>query len=331
MALYLSTGSDDALRSRSRFFFEESDVVHLGSMEAAFLEHLAPGDRDAFSALGDLEARLTRAVDQARDTHATLAVRPEAFLKHLARHMAGQAPERAFEHLHAADLWLALGCAQGDPASIRAFDAQFDPDVDAALRRVRRADVAEDDMRQALREKLFVGREDRAPKIADYAGQGFLQNWLRITALRTFTDLVRAAGRNPERPDDDLMRLADADDLELSFLKKHYRSAFKEAFEDAVMSLEPRERNLLRHSWVRGLSIDQLAALHHIHRATAARRLNKARETLLSQTRQALMKRLEMGRDDVESVIRLIRSRLDMSLERVLGDATEHGGKAVGD
>ncbi len=295
-----------------------------------FLAHLSGDAHAAFAGLEDLELRLSSAVARAREEHPSVSVDEAALVAHLARHLGPTEPVDGFTHLHAADLLLALGCARGDREALAAFNRQFGPDVDAAVRRFRGAALSEDDMKQTLHEKLFVGRGDKEPKIADYAGQGFLQNWVRITAVRTFTDMTRSATRNSETPADDLMQMADGEDLELSFLKRHYRAEFKHAFEAAAGSLESRERNLLRHSVVRGLSIDQIAALYHIHRATAARRVQKARETLLTRTQRELMDRLEIGREELDSLMQLIRSRLDVSIQRVLGTVTEHDA-AIGD
>lgn len=296
-----------------------------------FLAHLTGASHESFNGVVDLEERLSTAIGAAREAHPAIEVDDEAFLQHLARHLADVEPSDGFEHLHAADLLLALGCARGDTTALAAFEAQLGPDIAAALRRFRNAACSEDDMRQVLQEKLFVKKADREPKIADYAGQGFLQNWLRITAVRTFTDMARQAGRTRETRDDELMRLADGEDLELSFLKKHYRAEFKQAFEAAVGGLDSGERNLLRHSVVRGLSIDQIAALYHIHRATAARRVAKARDLLLTTTQRELMHRLSIGREELDSLMQLIRSRLDVSIHRVLGSVTEHERAAGGE
>src|SRR5439155_9308951 len=49
-----------------------------------------------------------------------------------------------------------------------------------------------DELRQQLRIKLFVGSDKSRPRIHDYSGFGFLQNWLRVTAARSFVDAARA-------------------------------------------------------------------------------------------------------------------------------------------
>jgi len=66
------------------------------------------------------------------------------------------------------------------------------------------------------------------------------------------------------------------------------------------------------------LSIDQIGALYHLHRATAARRVVKAREALLTATRTALAARLGLTTEQLESVLQLIASRMDASVERLL-------------
>src|SRR4029453_15390851 len=109
----------------------------------------------------------------------------------------------------------------------------------------------------------------RRPKIADYAGQGFLENWLRITAVRTFLDLGKRKDRAREAAaaEDPARGLASPDDLELSLGKAENRAAVADALREAVGLLEPGDRHLLRQHLVAGLSIDQLSAVLGIHRA----------------------------------------------------------------
>ena len=296
-----------------------------GAREEALLSRLGNEAREAFEKVSDLEERLERALESARKAWPEVTVADDAFVGHLGRHAKEVSdPVDFLDHLHPADLYLAVGCASGSRAALDGFERTFRADIDAVLRRFRTASIGEDDMRQALHEKLFVAREDAPPKIADYAGQGFLQNWVRVTAVRLFTDLVRKSQRTPEhQADAELAALADGEDLELSFLKNHYRGRFKQAFEEAVGALDPRERNLLRQSVVHGLGIDQVAALYGIHRATAARRIERAREALLVSTRKTLMATLAIDRSEFESVMQLIKSRLDVSIHRVLGSRSE--------
>ena len=67
-----------------------------------------------------------------------------------------------------------------------------------------------------------------------------------------------------------------------------------------------------------GLSIDQLAAFYRVHRATTARWIEAARQAVLDGTRKELIRRLQLSRSELDSVMRLIGSQLDVSLSRVL-------------
>jgi RNA polymerase sigma-70 factor (ECF subfamily) len=109
-----------------------------------------------------------------------------------------------------------------------------------------------------------------------------------------------------------------ADDPELAYMKAAYRATFKEVFQEALDSLLPRERLLLKQQLVDGLSIDELGALNQVHRATAARWVAGAREKLLGRTRRTFMMRARISSDECESIMRLVRSQLDVSLQRRL-------------
>src|SRR5207237_1228509 len=123
-----------------------------------------------------------------------------------------------------------------------------------------------DELRQQLRIKLFVGSDKTRPRIHDYSGFGFLQNWLRVTAARSFVDAARAdRGRRYEEELDEgeLLGLAPPtgdprDDQQRAQLS----AAIKHAFATAVAALLPRERTFLRHASVDRLTLDQIAATY---------------------------------------------------------------------
>lgn len=218
----------------------------------------------------------------------------------------------------ASALWLACACSRGDVEALRAFEARFMPDVERAVTRLRLrpADVA--DVVQGLRQHLLVGGSDGArPHIADYAGRGDLAGWLRVAAVRA--GLKKLRGAKVETHDDALLAARSAqDDPELSYMKAVYRSAFRAAFAAAVDSLEPREKNLLRQHLVDGLGVDELGPLYGVHRATAARWVQRARERVLVETRRQFMAHAHLSSRECESVLRLVQSRMDITLARLL-------------
>ncbi len=221
----------------------------------------------------------------------------------------------AVARLRIEDLFLARWCTAGDPRAIAAFERVHRADLDGVVARFRRLPLTEDELRQALRIKLFVGAN---PRIGNYSGFGFLQNWVRVTALRAMVDIARGekARKLEELIDDDFAGIASPTSPGL--VSAEIAHAIKQAFARAVTELSPRQRNFLRHAHVDQLTLDQIAALYAIHRATVARTLAQAREALMTGTRRELAALCGIGEDALDSVIRAAESRVDLSLSRVL-------------
>ncbi|MBL4635762.1 MAG: hypothetical protein JKY56_18010, partial [Kofleriaceae bacterium] len=116
---------------------------------------------------------------------------------------------------------------------------------------------------------------------------------------------------------------------DLAYQRRLYHGEFKTSFESAVDELEPRERSLLRQSIVFGATVDQIATVYQVHRATSARWIAKARENLGNKTRTHLRERLSINDQQFESIVRMIESQMDLSIERLL--ATQDGDEALGD
>lgn len=86
----------------------------------------------------------------------------------------------------------------------------------------------------------------------------------------------------------------------------------------ALASLSEELRALLRYSLLDGWNVDRIGALYGVHRATAARRVAVARDQLADAIRKDLSSRLSIPVDEVDSVVRLVQSRIDVSLSRIL-------------
>lgn len=276
-----------------------------------------------------LERALADAVARARAAWPELPLAGERFAAFLGERVSPDGIEAA----PLEDLWAACACDvrldeadAGAPARARAVaavEARYFPDVEAALRKMGAHASRIDELKQMLRHHLFVGdpATGTPPRIADYRGTGDLRGWLRVTATRAALKLIRRDSRDV--PADDVLLEASAaqDDPELSYMKQAYRAAFKEAFQEALESLSPRERLLLKQQVVDGLSIDELGALYQAHRATAARWLSSAREKLLSRTKRIFMMHARISAEECESIMRLVRSQLDVSIHRRLSGA----------
>lgn len=272
-------------------------------------------------------ARLVELCGEARKAYPTFAIDD----RELVTAIAARAPTTDLAgylgRCRAGDLAVAVGAGRGSEAAIAELERAHRTTIDATCRRFAGPGQTADDLKQILRTKLFVAEPGQLPKIMDYAGQGFLDNWLRVTAVRVFLDLAKRKDRVREAPaeDDDVLALPQPGDLALDVVKAEYRTAVAAAMHEGAQRLEPGDRHLLRQHFVAGLSIDQLGAVLGIHRATAARRIARAREQLVAETRRQLALRLKLEEHELEDVIGLVMSRLDVSIGKLLATKAGEG------
>ena len=248
-----------------------------------------------------------------------LQLDPTAFAAYLATH---DAADRSGDAL--AELYLAHGCCQGDPTALALFDAHYLDAVPAALAHMRLAPDSVDEVRQVVRSKLLVAPAGERPKLDHYAGQGRLKGLIKVMAVREAISRLRRDAKVEPGGHDLLADLPSPDlDPELYVMKERYRVAFKRAFEETVSGLSSRDRNMLRLHLFGGLTVEQIGDIYGVHRATATRWMTKLRLDLLRGTRTLLQERIGASPDELESVMRLIESRLDASIERVLQQSDE--------
>jgi RNA polymerase sigma-70 factor (ECF subfamily) len=218
--------------------------------------------------------------------------------------------------LHLDDVWLALACARGEPSAVAEFERLYRAEFAGALSRLGLARADIDDVAQRVRERLFVGGDGLRPKIAEYKGYGALAGWLRAVILRAGIDLRRQRAAEVERTTDDeeplLSLTSAADDPEIEGLRARYDGPFRDAFLEALRALPQDARNALRLNAIEGLNIEQIGVLYGVHRATVARWIAHARAEIAEGTRRILRARLGIDTRDVESLVRLCQSRLDL-------------------
>jgi RNA polymerase sigma-70 factor, ECF subfamily len=277
------------------------------------------------SALGD-DAQITPEDEaQLRQRHAQARVRwpgVEVPFVVFGPYVVSRLPERmkvseGLDALMTEDLYLACGCALGEPGAIAAFETQVLEGMQPRLRRLASSPDEAADLLQHLRQKLLVGEAGVEPRIASYGGRGALASWVKVVAVREGL-MARRARRGVVDDDDALELAAGREDPELDHMRSHYQREFREAFAQAFETLEPSERNLLRYHLVDRLGIDHIATIEGIHRATVARRLARVRERLNLETRARLTRRLCIDGGELESILRLVRSRLEVSVRRLL-------------
>jgi RNA polymerase sigma-70 factor, ECF subfamily len=295
-------------------------VLDAASIWARFLASIRDDLRAPLGADPALPALLAERIGAAQAAWPGLELPLDELVTFIAARLPDEPdPARGVRELQITDLYLACGCALGLPRAIAAFEAHYIPAIATAITALRADADLVDEVKQRVRHKLLVRGDDGPPRIVDYAGRGELRTWCRVIAVRIALTAQRDRKKDVALDEDELGELIPhTDDPDLALLKRRFRADFKLAFEQAVHRLAPRERTLLRQHLLDGLTIDDLGALYRVHRVTAARWLVKARASVWSTTRQLLTQRLALPASELEGLLRLARSQLHLSLERVL-------------
>ncbi|HEX5751363.1 MAG TPA: sigma factor-like helix-turn-helix DNA-binding protein [Archangium sp.] len=286
----------------------------------SFLAHAPPALVPALRAHPGLEAALEGLVREARGAWPQVDLDAGSFLEHVAGHLpsSGEAGE-VLAGLRAADLFLAFACLRGDTRALEALDARVLSQVGTWLPREPPSRV--DELRQLLRQRLLVPEGGAPPKLATYSGRGPLMQWVRAVAMRLLVDQHRATPREVPLEEAPAALMASLSvNPELAIMRQRHQEDFRVAFRAALERLEGQDRNLLRLHHVHGLSVDSVGAVYQTSRSTAARWIVRARERLLALTREELTTRLGLTPDELNSLLRLVQSQLDVSLAQLLKD-----------
>lgn len=249
----------------------------------------------------------------------TVQVDPERFVTHVARHLPEGIPvEAALEQMHIEDLYLAHACALRDRNALLAFERHCMHGLETVVSRYCGCSDFAVEVKQRVRERALMSDAGH-PRIEQFSGRGDLRSWTRVIAIREALAMVRKPREEISMDEDTpLQGFVTQGDGDLEHVKAHYVDEFKQAFSEAIRRLPDREQTLLRQHAIDGLSIDQLSVLYCVHRATAARNLHRARQEVLAATRRRLASRLGMGPSEVDSLLRLIRSRIEITLRGLM-------------
>ncbi len=286
-----------------------------------FLSGLPPEHASLLAGAPNLRAELEAVAALERE----LAMSEGALLEALGRRLSTDPPvksEEALRGLSLRDLALATACAEQRPRALARFELEFGPQIARALKKSRTLGLSEAEFQQIIREKLFVSAPGEAPRIASYGGRAPLGGWLRVLCARAVIDLAR-------RKDDLELLMTDAplldqlasrDDPELASLRARFAGVLPAAFQQALLSLTPRQRNLLRQRYLHGVPATQLATSYGVHRATLFGWIEEARTALLDSTRARVA---ASAGGQLESLVRLLGSELDLSIRGLLDSAEE--------
>jgi RNA polymerase sigma-70 factor (ECF subfamily) len=213
---------------------------------------------------------------------------------------------------------LVASCLAGDADALRGLESMLREHL-PRVRRMGLSGAALDDLVADVRARLVIGDGERPPALRQFDGRGSLAGYLRAMIVRLAIDRLRAersvASFHDSDGDEVDQIAAFAISLEARLTKQAHTDVVKAAFRRAWEELPPHQRLLLSQQVIDALSIDEIGALHGIHRATAARRCVAAREALLARLRGTLRESLGVDTDTAESILFNVASRLSGILE----------------
>ncbi len=297
----------------------------------AFVAAAPTAVRAGLQALPDLGGRLASIVEVGAAAWPSLELAPARLMAFIGYHVDADASAAdtldGLDGLRPGDLHLACACAVGVPGAVETFDRNYMREVDIALAKMRISGPRLADVRQLVSQRLFVATPATASrpaspgKIVEYAGRGDLRRWVRAVAVRTCLNELRRGKHEVLAGDDQLIaqQAIPGNDPEIDYMKRTYSAEFKAAFTEALAAMPAREQTLLRYHHVDGLNIDEIGAIYRVHRVTAFRWLERAREQLVAATLESLRGRLRVSPTELQSVLRMIRSQVHLSLVRHLG------------
>jgi len=266
---------------------------------------------------------LERAYASGRRAWPDVSLSADVFAAFLAGRLDGSDPALSGT-LSTDDLYLVCATLRRDPAALAAFESRVLSRVGQYVGRLDASPQFVAEVAQNLRVKLFLGEGGADGKLAHYSGRGSLHSWVCAVALRAAHDLLRGRPRAASvAPPQELDVLAASDDVELQLLRARHHQDFRRAVEEAMTALAPRDRTMLRLYFLEKVTAIQLGRMYGVHETTALRWLARAQEFVAARVRSDLEDRLRLRAEELDELMVLFRSRLDLTFGKLL--ATQQG------
>jgi RNA polymerase sigma-70 factor (ECF subfamily) len=231
--------------------------------------------------------------------------------------LAALAPQHQLtvDSVDAAEAFLWAAWQHSPDAAIAAFTASHRSLVASIATRFGLTGSDAADILSQLVQRLFVSDADEPAKFTQYVGRGQLGGLVRVAATRLALTLVGSKGRQtsevPSNTPDQHRSTAD------KFAKAELQALLKQALEESATALTERQRAILRMHYVKQASIDDIAAVYRVHRATAARWLLDARSSMVENARETFLLRAALDEADLIEVASLVESQLSMTWSRL--------------
>lgn len=265
---------------------------------------------------------MNRALEVARITHPDYRVDAGAFARHLATIVGtGAGALEGLVSIEPGNVFLTFACAAGDARAVADFDRLLEQVAAPAIAKLGLDSARVDEVLQRVRVRLILGEGGAGPKVLSYEGVGSLEGWLAIVARNAARTLLGERGERPwAEVVDDLAEAASHDDAEFQYLARAHADTLRASTRAALERLEPQERAVLRFKLVENLSIDQIGAIGGFDRATAARRILRAKAKLRELVAAEFCERSGTTPSEYRSILRALSSVLQVSIEQLLVD-----------
>jgi len=260
------------------------------------------------------------AAAEACRAHPAFRVDDEDFFRHLSGLVSSPT---ALGTLIAEDVVVAFAAARRDKAGSAAFEELLQTGARQGLTRLRLDDSRRDEVVQRVRIRCTVGSDNGGPKLLTYSGRGPLLAWVRVALVHAAYNLMAEPGERAKDAwdTDALAEVVGNDSVEGVALVHVYGEAVRSAVAAAIGDLVGRDRALLRFFLVEELTVDEIGVIYGVHRATAARWVAKARETLADGVREHFRRSAATTDSEFYSVVQGLPSWLDCSVERLLRES----------
>jgi RNA polymerase sigma-70 factor (ECF subfamily) len=267
------------------------------------------------------EASLANWGEEAEAAWSEFRIDRSSFLEKV-RASLPEGPTTALPRLHHIELYLAHACALGERQALTLFTRRYLTKIPHYLRRFSGVEALLDECRTTLEDKLLLspGTGGR-PRIDQYSGRGPLDAWVAIVAQRTMLAMLRSRGAHIDSTSElcDLWSAA----YEVEGDAHRYLNVIKETLREVLQSLPLRQRSILRLSIVEDVSLTQIARMLHVNQSTVSRTFHASLEKVNRQVRARLKEAHGMGDSEVESIVRQLQSRIDLSLSGLFAEAPE--------
>jgi RNA polymerase sigma-70 factor, ECF subfamily len=267
---------------------------------------------------GALEKMLASLYARGRRAYPRIVVAEQVFGGHLAR-CTNDGKAASLADLPVEDLYLACACAARVRGAATAFERKFGPVIRRAISRVLRAPDERQEAEQRAWQRIFVEDEHGGPpRITQYLGQGRLESWVAVASMRIAVSFGRAESTERRLRAKIITDTADVGP-ESQSMKGELRRAFETAVTEAIGRLKPRERMILRLHVVSGMTLEAISKSLGVTRQAVSKTFSQSRARILDEVETSLKQRLGIPPEDLSSVLRLVASRFDVSVSRVLG------------